>query len=240
MMIKQYMFASLALFGLCPSASYATVLQTHVGIEGVVGGGGGFEILSTANDTGDWIDGFSAEDSTGTLYYSFTAEAKAFGNGENPGGSFAGLHLYGEGNERLLIGNNWGAHAWSGGGGVPDFDLNSLTPEDGQTYEFVELNAPAKIVVRIDFNANADDDITIWFNPQVGAPEFAQPPFLVTTLQGNARFDAVNLRAGNDGTEWDLTDITFATEFSDVVPVPEPGSFALLAFGAMAMIRRRR
>lgn len=238
MKASQLIVAAAAL-ALAPAAAHAEVLQTHAGIEGVVGGGTGFTIIDTSNDTNDWIDDYGNEGSSGTLYYSFTAELRAFGNGENPGGSFGGLHLYYQGGERLLVGNAWNAWAWSGAGGIPDFDLNSANPEDGAPYEFIDLNTPSQIVVRIDFNADADDNITVWLDP-VAADEGSQPAALTTTTTGNVPFDAIHLRSGNDATEWDLTNITFGTTFADVAAVPEPGSFALLALGAAAMLRRRR
>lgn len=239
-MHRQLAITTAAALSLSAFSAGAEILQTSPGYEGVVGGGLDFLVVDTSNDTNDWIDDYGPAGASGTLYYSFNATQTVFGNGEDPGGAFGGLFLYNGGSARLLVGNNWNAHAWSGEANGGGFDLNSLTPEAGESWERMALNEEKHFVVRIDFNPNADDTATIYMTPQPGLPEFAQPPLLVTTVEGDFEFDGVYARAGNGPNEWDVTDVTFATEFGDLVVVPEPGSLALIALGAAAVLRRRR
>lgn len=99
-------------------------------------------------------------------------------------------------------------------------------------------------VVAYTFNlGTADDTVSLWVNPTPGGSQ----PTADATMSGGA--DAPNLQvvgfraqtaigAGN----WVFDALRIGTAWSDVTPVPEPSTFALLRLGLgvmAAMIRRR-
>lgn len=175
-----------------------------------------------------------------TLYYCFTVtpDNSDFST-EN---YFGGFEFYNGGTNTVSIGNNWTAFAWSYyGASSGEGDLDSLDNEPGQTYQLVDMSdAPVKFVLEVDYVAGGDDTMTVWLNPQSGVPAAAQPGALTTTLSGDFSFDAIQLRVGNDSQGWDFSGITIATQFSEVVAVPEPTMGFGLCLALGMFVRRRR
>ncbi len=238
------------------------------GSNGTVTAGGGlsYGVLKTAggmvttNDGGDGVRGdldssafdqadlrgsdglIGGSDVEGTLFYSFLGQRTA---GGNAGDSFAAVELYRGGSEVLGVGNNWGAWAYSTfGGGIGNHDLNSSDPEPGVSYEHVD-NEVHLFVVRVDYHAGANDDVTIWLDPEIGAGESGQLADLVTQFSsvGDLSFDNVHFRSGNAGNTWNWDELRFGTSWDSVLPVPEPSTFALAAVGLLGLVsfgRRRK
>ncbi|MBT8044701.1 MAG: PEP-CTERM sorting domain-containing protein [Verrucomicrobiae bacterium] len=193
---------------------------------------GSSTIVDTTNDTGNWIDNYNDSADSGTLYYSFDITIDNNVGETGGGGFFTALQLYDGDSERIAIGNNWRSVNWSYFGGG-DGDLNGPVPYlIGQT---------VNIAARVDFNAGANDSITIWLNPVAGVAEGSQALSATTSVSDrNAQFNNIRLRAGNGTGATTFNNIIFATEFADVVAVPEPSSTALLCLGGLALILRRR
>lgn len=189
-------------------------------------------IVDTTNDTGDWIDNYKDSTDSGTLYYSFDITIDNNAGETGGGGFFTALQLYSVNSERLGVGNYWSSLNWGYFGGG-DGDLTGPVPYVvGQT---------VNIAVRVDFNASANDNFTIWLNPVAGVAEGSQAAALTTsTTDRNGQFDNVRLRAGNGSAATTFDNIIFATEFADVVAVPEPSTALLGGLGALLLLRRRR
>ena len=76
--------------------------------------------------------------------------------------------------------------------------------------------------------------------PIAGA-EVDQPASITTNLSGaDTPFSTLQVRSGHGTGQSTYSNIVFATEFSDVVSIPEPSSLALAALGGLALILRRR
>jgi hypothetical protein len=213
----------------------AAVLQSFG--EATVGGtfGGSLTIVDTTNDTGDWIDNYNGSTDSGTLYYSFDITIDNNAGETGGGGFFTALQLYSGGSEKLGIGNDWNSLNWAYFAGPGD-DGNLTGP-----VPYV-LGETVNIAVRVDFNASANDNFTLWLNPVAGVAEGSQAAAITTSITDrDGQFDNVRLRAGN-GLDAITTfdNIIFATEFADVVAVPEPSSAALIGLAGLALILRRR
>ncbi|TAE74445.1 MAG: Tat pathway signal protein [Verrucomicrobia bacterium] len=89
-------------------------------------------------------------------------------------------------------------------------------PEPGQFYQHVRPTDITTIVARVDFQSDADDNITIWLNPDLDLAESEQNPALVTSFTANANFDAIFLReAGERGDGWTFSEIAIAENPDD-------------------------
>jgi hypothetical protein len=189
-------------------------------------------VVTTATDTGNWLDGYDDATDVGTLYFSFDVTVDNNAGETGTGGFYAGLEFIGT-LDNLSIGNNWGSTQWGGYSFSGDFNLQPATE--------IISGSSATIAGMIVLGAGADDDtVTLWLNPIAGA-EVDQPASITTNLSGaDTPFSTVQVRSGNGDGQSTYSNIVFATEFSDVVSIPEPSSLALAALGGLALILRRR
>jgi hypothetical protein len=198
-------------------------------------GGAAVTVVTTATDTGNWLDGYDDATDAGTLYFSFDVTVDNNAGETGGGGFFAGLQFLGTG-EDLAIGNHWLSTQWGGYNFSGNFELQ---PDDATT-EIIS-GSSARIAGKIVLGAGANDDtVTLWFNPIAGA-EVDQPASIMTNLSGaDTPFSSLQVRSGVGTGQSTYSNIVFATEFSDVNSIPEPSSLALAALGGLALILRRR
>lgn len=166
-------------------------------------------------------DEVSRDDTAGdTLFFRYTVDPLSDFTTEN---YFAAFQLYEGGAERLGVGNAWVTGAYSVFlTSVGDLDLNSANPEPGVNYEFVRSGVPRSLVFRVDFVPGGPDNVSVWLSPDVGLPEFAQEPELLTQFTVNCTFDEVLLRNGGGGTGWEFSGM----EISELSPFATPVTFA--------------
>ncbi|HEX7654786.1 MAG TPA: hypothetical protein VF607_14860, partial [Verrucomicrobiae bacterium] len=86
------------------------------------------------------------------------------------------------------------------------FDLNVAN----STYP-VNLSEWHTIVVRTDYVPNANDNVTIYFDPDFSQPEVNQDPQNITHLAADASFDNIRLRCGNGTASATWTNIVLGT-----------------------------
>ncbi len=184
---------------------------------------------------------------TGTLYFRYTVTNPA--SNMNTENYFAGLSFYDGGAENLGVGNGWVPYAYSAfSGGLPGgtLDLKSATPESGRTYQDIRSTDTTTIVIRVGFNSLANDNITVWLNPNFSLTEAAQSASLTTNFFANATFNNIYLREGDDGklvnnaAGWNFSNIAIAETFSEIAAVPEPSAALLGSLGLIGLLRRRR
>ncbi len=172
----------------------------------------------------------------GTLYYSFLGrEIDANGSG------WGGFNLWtGAGDEQFGIGNGGGPNdyvVYHHDAGEPPIGTPP-TPIDGGTHLFV---------VRADYAANAKDTFTAWLDPDPTLGELAQNPNITVMRRSaneddNDGFNQIRMR-GDDATgQWEFDELRLGTTWTDVTPIPEPGTalLAVVGFSALAFYRLRR
>ncbi|MFM2297688.1 MAG: hypothetical protein RL117_1395 [Verrucomicrobiota bacterium] len=176
---------------------------------------------------------------TGTLYFRYTVTNPA--SNSTTENYYAGMSFYDGVSEHLGIGNGWDPYAYSAFGKDGNRDLRSATPEPGATYQLVRSTDITTFVFRVDFNSEANDNITVWLNPNLSLTEAAQSASLTTSFSADANFDRIYLReGGNNGSGWTFSNIAIAESFSEIAAVPEPSAALLGGVGMLALLRRRR
>lgn len=227
---------TIALLGATGALSQAAVLYTYAGPQLVV------------DNNAFALPGLSLSRSstaTGTLYFKYTVTNPA--SNSTTENYYAGMSFYDGGAENLGVGNGWDPYAYSAfntaGGNV---DLKSATPESGEIYQLVRSTDITTIVLRVDFNSLANDNITVWLNPNLSLTEAAQSASLTTNFFANATFNNIYLREGDDGklvnnaAGWNFSNIAIAETFSEIAAVPEPSAALLGSLGLIGLLRRRR
>ena len=180
---------------------------------------------------------------SGTLYFKYTVTNPASNNTTES--YYAGMSFFDGGSEHLGVGNGWDPWAYSAfSGGLPggNLDLKSATPEPGETYQQVRSTDMTTIVIRVDFNSFANDNVTVWLNPNLSQTEAAQNAALTTYFSADANFDTIYLREGGGGDGWTFSNFAIAENSTDTgfFAVPEPSAALLGAFGLIGFLRRRR
>ncbi len=203
--------------------SSAVVLWSDLSATLVYQTGAGSDILGGAVKRDDT--------SADTLYFKFHVDPLSDTSTEE---YFAAFELYDRDEGRLGVGNALKAWAYSaftetGSGDVnkaPDYgiDLHSSRPEASGHGTFYDYENPHRglestIIIKVQYIAGADDEITVWLNPDLGpgASETAQPESLITRFSANASFDEIHLRHGGGGGGWVFSDMEIATSISDFV-----------------------
>jgi len=179
----------------------------------VAGPFAGAGLLDSASGT---IGGGSV---SGTLYLRFLIRAH-FNTGNN---AYGGLQLS-RGNDAtgVLIGNNlaaWAFSLWS-----PSTSTSADLNNNSGNYLFVDTNVHL-IVARITYNANADDALTVWLDPNTSANEVSQSSATtyIGAVSGDFSFDRFFLRGGYSDKQFDFGAICLGTSWSAVVSsAPEP------------------
>jgi ligand-binding sensor domain-containing protein/signal transduction histidine kinase len=214
---------------LSPPPVSAVVLWSDLGQTLVHENGTGTDILGGAvkRDT----------NSTGTLYFKFHVDPLSDVGTEE---YFAGFQLFENDAEKLAIGNSLKAWAYSAFNTAEtgpsnkvsgDFDLSTARPESSAPGVFFPYELPRRgiertIVFRVKYQPGAEDEVTVWLNPDLapGATEEGQAENLTTRFKADAAFNEIRLRHGGGGGGWTFSDMEIATAFSDFVSAGTPDS----------------
>lgn len=194
-------------------AVLAQAVDWRAGPVSHTGGGNGTVLINAANDLANWLSLNTAGNgvnlaepaATGTYYFGFDWTVTNNAGETGGGGFFGGLWFYEGGTERGGAGNSWGAMTLELAG--PGFSA-ATTP----AVPYV-IGTPARLVLKVKFNTNADDNLTLWVNPLGGAGEGGQAGVPIATATRNMEFDSINLRAGNGTGASTLQRLMIATDF---------------------------
>ncbi len=174
--------------------------------------------------TGNFIGGSTV---TGTLWGSylmsstdFSLTQSIFNLGSSTGGTAASLRQAGGAGSALELTNTSGG----GIGAVGTIPRASLS-----------TTVPNLIVFRYEFNGASNDTFSVWLNPTSAS----DPANITTNTQADFALQSVELR-NTQAANLIFDEVRFGTAFADVVPVPEPSSYALVGLGALGLVLRRR
>jgi signal transduction histidine kinase len=164
--------------------------------------------------------------SAGTLYFRITVDPIADTATKWVRQFEAGFMLVEQGQERLGIGNSYGAMAYSALN-VPKApkgfqDLNSRVPDSPFSYEYMRAGTPRTIVLRVEYVPGQDARVTAWLDPDLssGMTEFNQPTNIVVHFEANANFDEFRLIHRGYGGGWEFSEMLVATSFEDLLIQP--------------------
>jgi hypothetical protein len=196
---------------------------------------------------------FASTDTDGSIFFSYL-----FTNQDNTNASDAIVFRDSAGNTRFRVGfNNFEAiniqTQLAGGDGsnyIIDTTANDLTElQNGST---------VLIVGQLDIGLSSDDVFTVWINPTDLSDVSGTAKYTLSASEQDVRDLQTTSSTGSfapintlrleltGGTDQDYVFDEFRVAYGsgasigDVVPVPEPGSLALVMLGGLAMLGRRR
>ena len=73
------------------------------------------------------------------------------------------------------------------------------------------------VIAKIDYQPNADDNITFYFDPDLSKPESEQSAAGITTTTGNAAFDSLRIRNGANASVWNVDEIRLGTTWNSLL-----------------------
>lgn len=164
-----------------------------------------------------FMTGVSRNDTaTDTLYIKWTIIAYENTDTENYWNGFQ-IKDFGGTIHRLGVGNNWDSHAYSTFDGI---QLNSANPvSTNENWQLVQTNDVTTFVVKIEYNAGADDDVTIFLNPYLGTTELGQDTNLVTTFSRDMSMELNGIYTdGGEGADvgWYYTNAIVSDDVLDI------------------------
>ena len=200
-----------------------TLYESTTGTVSVTGGGEGTTIWTSADS---WLGDHYGDSSSETLYTRFTIKFDDLNAETGSGGGYGGLHFFRDDAERTIVGNSWAAAAYSVSAehSGAKFDLISANSDRSDGFEHIDTE-PHFLLGRIDFHAGADDDLTIWLDPDPRLDEASQSASLMTSVGAFAdlSFDSIHLRSGNSDP-WEFDEMRFGTGWASVLPAVYEGN----------------
>ena len=164
-----------------------------------------------------------------TLYVSFLVRATQSVSesveykGDGTQGAFAAFLLGRSGGDVLGMGNGWDAWAYSIFGVVGGQDL--VQASGGSTWLSYDRSVHL-MVAKIVFHPNANDDVTVWLdpNPDDGDAQLDSVRRYAGTGVGDASFNQMSYVSGNIAglDSWEFDEVRCGTNWSSVTPTREP------------------
>ena len=146
---------------------------------------------------------YGGSDVSGTMYLAFLTQSDAYPSWG------AAIQLYKDsGTEVLGIGRRGGTDSFS--------TFSNVSSSASVTFNGAPLDDQTHLIIaKIDYKANADDNITFYFDPDLSKPESEQAPESITTCTGNAAFNTLRIR--NGGSAWNVDEIRLGTTWNSLL-----------------------
>ncbi len=197
---------------LATAALHGQAVDWRIGPVDHTGGGTGTVLINTANDLEDWLTANPAGNGTlladsnasGTYYFGFDWTVTDNAGETGTGGYFGGLWFYYGTTERSGAGNAWNPLVYGIAGGITA-DVVPATP--------YVVGVPVRMVLKVQFNAAANDNLTLWINPLAGVGETSQTGVPQVAATSNMAADTITLRAGNGTGASRIQNLMVSTDF---------------------------
>jgi len=174
----------------------ADIIQVVPGPISASGGGEGVDIITTDNDTDDWLTTISAG---GTIYLGFDWVVETNAGETGSGDFFGGLGLYDLSDEKALVGNSWISL---------NYGLAGQSTDESSTIPYV-IGTTVRLIAKLTIVDGPDPDTIELFVGQ----DTEGVPDAVNTLA----IDDINRvlsRAGNAGGSATITNLTIADDYA--------------------------
>lgn len=194
--------------------------NTSTSVSGGVAGGGG--------DSSARRNFAATLGNTGTIWVSFD-----WGNSGKPteNGSYGGITFYetqadSDSNQRFLIGNTWpgsGHDVWQMTNGTATTELN--------------YSGMKTAVARMDLGAGT---VSLWLGATGSPVDVSGTPIATASGLSLTNLGGIRINGLDNNVAQSFDNLVIGEFLTDVDAIPEPSTALLGAFGALALLRRRR
>jgi hypothetical protein len=194
--------------------------NTSTSVSGGVAGGGG--------DSSARRNFAATLGTTGTIWVSFD-----WGNSGKPteNGSYGGITFYEtqadfDANQRFLIGNTWP------GSGHDVWQMTNATSTTELNYSGMKT-----AVAQMDLGAGT---VSLWLGPTGSPVDVSGTPIATASGLSLSNLGGIRINGLDNNVAQSFDNLVIGEFLTDVDAIPEPSTALLGAFGALALLRRRR
>ena len=234
------------------SGGAATIQTPGMNYDSLVTGGNGLFVSGASGTVSIFRDLSFTRGTEGTttwismMHIRTGAQGGTFGPGGTP--SYlrpVNLAFFEAGSERFAVGEGTRNQAGNMDDDVFGYLVGGSVGNANTRWTTAPIDQSNFALVRIDHGVGDVDTAYMWMNPALGS----EPSILSADITTTGDFDFNRIRpfagnpsaeSGNIGAEGLIDEIRIGETFTDVTPVPEPSTWALIGLGLLLFFKFRR